>query len=210
MKIYLIITCCVNQKVGCNWSDRRRQEYYLGIANVLNLLPKDFIPIIVENSCEDSSYLDVFNCDKVYTKNNEFENKDGLILHKGVNELRDIKYVIEKYNIDDDDIVIKMTGRYLLFKDCFFRLIKENLDKDAFLRYYNVCSYVSGDDQMVQGLFALKAKYFKVFEYRDFSKGCEQDFVSSINEFIPKDKIISVDKLWLRVCIAKNFKFVDC
>ena len=208
-KIYLIITTCVNPKVGAKWSDRRKQEYYLGIANVLNLAPKNFIPIIVENSCEDGSYLDVFNCDIVYTKNNEFEISGDFIAHKGQNELRDIKHIIQKYNIEDHDMIIKMTGRYLLFKDDFFQLVQKYTDKEAFLRYYNVCTYETGDIHMVQGLFALKAKYFKIFEYRDYNKVCEEDFVSNINDFISKDKIVSVQKLWLRVCIGDNFKFVD-
>ena len=203
-KIYLIITTCVNPKVGIKWSDRRKQEYYLGIANVLNLAPKNFIPIIVENSCENSSYLDVFNCDIVYTKNNEFELSGDWIAHKGQNELRDIKYIIQKYNIEDDDIIIKMTGRYLLFKDDFFQLVQKSTDKEAFLRYYNVCTYETGNIHMVQGLFALKAKYFKIFEYRDFSKGCEEDFVSNINDFVSKDKIVSVQKI-----VPKPYKWIE-
>ena len=70
-------------------------------------------PIIVENCGYRQTYLDNFNCDILYTNNNVHE-----CIHKGYNELLDIKEVIAKYNISDDDIIIKLTGRYrLLNKD---------------------------------------------------------------------------------------------
>ena len=68
-------------------------------------------PIIVENNGLRETYLDELSCDVVYTTNNVSN-----FAHKGVNELLDIKEVINKYNIQDDDIVIKLTGRYKLLE----------------------------------------------------------------------------------------------
>lgn len=209
-KTYLIITCCINSKVGVQWADRRRQEYYLGIANVLNLArEKDIIPIIVENTQEGKSYLDIFNCDIIYTRDNIFEIQDDLIIHKGANEMRDIKQVIEKYNIQDDDMIIKFTGRYMLFKDDFFKTTLENLEKDCIQRTFNVCSKRQDEWDIVMGLFSIKAKYLKVFEYRNLNMGCEEDFKTYINNYISKENILEVDKLYLRVCLGDNHKFID-
>jgi hypothetical protein len=208
-KTYLIITCCINNVVGIQDSSRRKNEYFLAISNVLASIPKDIIPIIVENSCNGESYLDVFNCNIFYTKDNHFETDDKYLLHKGYNELRDIKKVIEHYNIQDDDMIVKLTGRYLLFKDDIFEFVNRCPEKDAFLRYFNVMTYTSDDIDMVQGLFALRCKYFKMFEYRNPELGCEEDFVSNINEFIPQDKIMRLNKLWLRIYLGDTGKMLD-
>jgi hypothetical protein len=208
-KTYLIITCCINNTVGITWSDKRRQQYYLAIANVLNLCPPEIKPIIVENSCVDKSYLDVFNCDVVYTKSSTPLREGELLLHKGHNELNDIKYVIQKYDIQDCDMIIKMTGRYLLFQPEFFTTVLANPCKDTFFKQYNVCTYEKDNISIVLGLFALRSKYFKLFEYRNHDKGAEEDFRLFINEFISSEQMVKVDKLWLRVYLGQNDKMLD-
>jgi hypothetical protein len=192
------------------WSDRRKQEYFLAIANVLSMLPKNIKPIIVENSKDNESYLDVFNCDVVYTNDNSTLIDGDTILHKGTRELIDIRKVIEKFNIVDDAMVIKMTGRYLLFKPDFFTKVLDNPDKDAIFRPYNVCTYETGDTDIVLGLFALRCKFFKLFKYNDYDAGAEEDFRNMINQLVEPEKILLVDKLWLRVCLGSNHKLVDC
>ncbi len=209
MTVYLFITASIHNRVGVKENEKRRNEYLLSIANCLALLPKGIIPIIIENSCDDESYLDVFNCDIFYTKNNVFEISGEYVLHKGINELRDIKNAIAHYNISDDDIIIKMTGRYLLFKDDFFQLVLKSPTKEAFVKYFNVLTHTSNKTDLVLGLFALKAKYFKFFEYRYPELGAEEDFVSNINEFIAEDKIVSVQRLWMRAFLNDSGKIVD-
>jgi hypothetical protein len=212
-KIFLIITCCVKNNDGATWADRRRQEYYLAISNVLNLVRthKNITPIIVENSMPYQSYLDVFNSKILYTNDNSRLIEGTTILHKGSREILDIRKVIEKYGIEEDDMIIKITGRYLLFKDDFFKTVLDNLDKEAIFRPYNVCTYDTGNIHMVLGLFALKCKYFKMFNYAKCEKvGAEEDFRTFINETISEDKILIVNKLWLRVTIGMNNKIVDC
>ena len=208
-KTYLIITCCIHNNVGITWSDKRKQQYYLAIANVLNLCPPEIKPIIVENSCVDKSYLDVFKCDVVYTKSSAPIREGDLLLHKGHNELNDIKFVMQKYDIQDSDIIIKFTGRYLLFQPDFFNLVLANPDKEAFFRQYNVCTYEKDDISIVLGMFALRAKYFKIFEYRNHKVGAEEDFRTLINQFVGTDQMVKVDKLWLRVYLGMNDRMLD-
>jgi hypothetical protein len=209
MSVYLIITCCINNTSGIKWGARRRAEYFLALANVLNFCPPQIKPIIVENSCENKSYLDVFNCDIVYTNDNSRLIEGNMLLHKGSREMIDIKKVIEKYNIQDDDIIVKLTGRYQIFKPDFFATVLENLEKDCIFRELNVCNSVVDDISIVMGLFSMRCKYLKQFEYRNHEVGCEQDFREFINQYIHADKILKVDTLWLRVCIGDNHKLVD-
>jgi hypothetical protein len=209
MKTYLIITCCINNTVGITWSDKRKQQYYLAIANVLNLCPPEITPIIVENSCVDKSYLDVFKCDIVYTNSSTPIREGNLILHKGHNELNDIKTIIKKYDIQNNDMIIKFTGRYLLFQPDFFTTVLANPDKDAFFREYNVCTYAKDNISIVLGMFALRALYFNNFKYCKHDKGVEEDFRTMINEYVSVDKIVKIDKLWLRVYLGMNDKMLD-
>lgn len=209
MTVYLIITCCINNTVGITWSDKRKQEYYLAIANVLNLCPPEIKPIIVENSCVDKSYLDVFKCDIVYTNSHTPLREKDLLLHKGHNELQDIKTVINKYNMSDTDMIIKITGRYLLFKDEFFKTVLANPKTDALFRQYNVCTYERDDISIVLGLFALRVKYFRMFQYKKHDKGAEEDFRTYMNEWIDPAKMIKVEQLWLRVFLGQNDKKLD-
>lgn len=209
-KTYLFITCCINNKVGILDSSMRKNQYFLAISNVLSTISKDVIPVIIENSCEGSSYLDVFNCKIIYTKDNEFQLNGNYLEHKGYAELRSIKKAIEILNIDDNDMIVKLTGRYLLFKDDIFKLIEKCPSKDAFLRYFNVMTYEENPHDMILGLFALKAKYFKIFEYLDVDVGAEEGFVTNINNYIPQDKIMKLNKLWLRCYVGDTSKMVDC
>jgi hypothetical protein len=210
MSVYLIITCCIHNTSGVQWGARRRAEYFLALANVLNFCPPQIKPIIVENSCENKSYLDVFNCDILYTQDNSPLIEDGYVLHKGSREMIDIKKVIEKYDIQDDDIIVKLTGRYQMFKPDFFVTVLENLEKDCIFRELNVCNSVVDDISIVMGLFSMRCKYLKEFEYKNHTIGCEEHFRRYINETIPEDKILKVETLWLRVCIGNDHKLVDC
>jgi hypothetical protein len=200
----------LNNRVGITYPAKRRNEYYIAIANLLYLLPPEIKPVIVENSCVDKSCLDIFKCPVVYTQNNKPIKDGDVLLHKGSNELLDIQYVIEKFDIQPDDIIIKQTGRYLLFQNNFFTTVLSNPDKDCFFKQYNVCTYEKDDISIVLGLFALRCKYFKNFEYRNHKVGCEQDFREFINEFVDPSKIVKIDKLFLRVILGENDKMIDC
>ena len=105
--IYLIITTSINNRHLKHNYENREETYKISISNTLKILPKNIIPIIVENNNLQNSYLDMFNTRVLYTNNNK-----NIYHHKGVNELEDIKCVINRYNIHDNDIIIKLTGRY--------------------------------------------------------------------------------------------------
>ena len=196
---YLIITTSIKNKMGIQYGDRRKQEYYLGIANVLNLLPPSIKPIIVENSQEGKSYLDVFNCDIVYTNNNFYDFN-----HKGYNELLDIKEVINKYNIKDDDIIIKLTGRYKLLNMDFINIVKNN-NKDAYIKFFNVCTKQFTYNDSVLGLYAIKCKYLKLFNYNELNnKSPEIEFAEYVRSIIDKNNLIEIENLNLEYCLYND------
>lgn len=158
--IYLIITASINNKYGVKNDVHRKNTYIEAITTTLSCIKDMNIKtIIVENNGFRSTYLDNLGCDVFYTNNNILQTR-----HKGVKELYDIKNVIEKYNIHDDDMIIKLTGRYMPLKDTFFKIVIDS-QSDALIKFYNVCTKKFLSNDCVLGLFALRCKYLKEFNY---------------------------------------------
>jgi len=199
--IYLIITTSINNKHGVINHEHRKKLYIKNIKNTLEMLPANIKPIIVENNGYRETYLDNLGCDIIYTDNNNIKTK-----HKGINELLDIKYIISKYNINDNDIIIKLTGRYRPLNNKFFDICINN-SYDAFLKFYNVCTKKFMKNDCVLGFFGIKCKYLKDFEY-DCIKSAEVEFASFIRNNIDDEKILSINNLNLECCFADNLRIL--
>jgi hypothetical protein len=200
--IYIIITTSINNKVGSQNNIHRQNRYIESITQLLQLTNNelDIKPIIVENNGFRETYLDGLNCDVCYTDNNKTD-----YYHKGENELLDIKEVIKQYNIDDDDIIIKVTGRYKLLNLNFINLVKNNKDHEAFVKFFNVCTKKYMFNDCVLGLFAIKCKYLKDFKY-NFLRSPECEFADYIRKNINNNKLIEVEQLYLECCFANDLR----
>ena len=126
--IYLIITAStVINRHTIETYERRKNNYLNSITNTLNNCDRTKItPIIVENNKTENQdkYLSNFNGVDVFYTDNNLKLKD--VVHKGWIELYDIKDVINHYDIKDDDIVIKITGRYYLNSSIFLDYVYDN------------------------------------------------------------------------------------
>jgi len=202
--IYIIITTSIVNKVGVKNEIHRESRYTECIQQILTFIENDasIKPIIVENNGPRQTFLDDFNCDICYTDNNKIDFK-----HKGENELLDIKEVINKYNIQDDDMVIKITGRYKLLNSNFINLITNNTDIDAFVKFFNVCTKEYLFDDCVLGLFAVRCKYLKKFTYR-FIRSPECEFADYIREQINNKNLLEIEKLDLECCFADDLRIL--
>lgn len=160
---YLIITTSIQNRFGINDTERRKQEYMSAITESLSHLPNEIQPIIVENSMTES-YLDHFmhNGELIpvyYTMNNHRNLKS-----KGMIELLDIKEVIQHYGIKDNDMVIKLTGRYTVKSPTFFRNVLDS-EHSAFVKFYNVYTkeYLPHDSTL--GLYAVRASLLRYWSH---------------------------------------------
>jgi hypothetical protein len=197
--IYIIITTSINNKVGVNNYIHRQNRYIESIHQLLEFIKDDseIKPIIVENNGLRQTYLDNLNCDVFYTNYNKFN-----FYHKGVNELLDIKEVINYYKINDDDMIIKLTGRYKLLNSNFINLVKNNIDNyDAFVKFFNVCTKQYLFDDCVLGLFSIRCKYLKYFNY-SLVKSPECEFADHVRKNINQDKLMEIEQLNLEYCFA--------
>jgi len=202
--IYIIITTSICNKAGVQNDIHRENRYLESIGNLLKLVENDDLikPIIVENNGLRETYLDSLNCEIIYTNNN-FNHYS----HKGENELLDIKFIINKFNIQDEDFIIKITGRYKLLNLNFINLVKNQNNFDVFAKFFNVCTKSFGFDDSVLGLFAIKCKYLKNFNYI-FEKSPETEFAEFIRKNIDNDKIKEIQHLDLECCFADDLRLL--
>lgn len=200
--IYIIITTSINNKVGVQNSVHRQNLYVECIDNLLQLINNDLNikPIIVENNGLRQTFLDDLKCDVCYTDNNFID-----YYHKGENELLDIKEVINRYNIKDDDIIIKITGRYKLLNLNFINLVKNNNECDAFVKFFNVCTQEFVFNDCILGLFAIKCKYLKEFKF-NFLKCPEYEFADYVRKNVNKNNLMEVNQLYLECCFADDLR----
>jgi hypothetical protein len=155
-------------------------------------------PILVENNGSRQTFLDDLNCDVVYTNHNELD------LDKYKIELMDIKEVIKQYNIQDEDMIIKITGRYKLLDSTFINTVTANKEYDAFIKNFNVCTRKFEDNDCVLGLFAMKCIFLKNFEYTKPSISPEKQFALYASEL----NTMRIHQLGLECCFADNLRIM--
>ena len=170
--IYLIITTSINNKYEIENNTKRKERYLYAISETLKHLPAEIIPIVVENNGKRETYLDIFNV--FYTNNNTYRFKS-----KGINEMLDIKDVIREYGIKNDDIIIKLTGRYRVLSPDFF---KEVIEKkyDAYVKFYNVSTLQFEKYDCILGCYAIKAEFILSFNHLINCKSAEIAFAKYV------------------------------
>jgi hypothetical protein len=203
--IYIIITASINNNY-CEYikfhnlpksCTERNNRYINSITQLLKLIDNDpnIKPIIVENGGKRETYLNNFNCDVLYTNNN------GQYIHKGFNEQLDIQEVIKEYNINDDDTIIKISGRYKLLNNDFINLVKNN-NKDAYVKFFCVAARQFGFNYMSSGLFAIKCKYIKNFMYTGLNnKSSDSELAEYIRSNVDKNNIMEIENLNLEYAL---------
>ena len=241
MTVYLIITTCINSKPQyqithassryiqnkiqhqinqSNDPERRSQMYDKSIRQILSVLPSDIKPIIVENNGKRPTFLDKYGIPVHYTENNRISE-----WHKGVNELADIHSVINAFDIQPDDMIIKITGRYYPIDGVFFRYITEVQDQyEAFVKFFNVCTLKFDPLDCVLGLFAIRCKHLKEFQYQAKAVSPEVQFAQFVrnidlgnetqqkedtqqNKETPqKSPICEIKQLYLECCFADDLR----
>jgi len=162
--IYLIITTSINNRHGLAEDTVRKERYRFAISETLTHVPADIQPILVENNGKRETYLDSFvhhgkRVPVVYTENNQFRHFKS----KGTNELLDLHEVIRTKGIQEDDMIIKLTGRYRILSPLFFQeVIAHQSQYDAFVKFYGVCSLKFDLKDCVLGCYAIRTKYLQL------------------------------------------------
>ena len=201
--IYLIITTCIHNRFGIQNTETRKQEYLSAITETLSYLPSTIIPIIVENNGQRSTYLDNFYHNNelvpvVYTANNNRQ-----LANKGMTELLDIKEVIHQYTIKDTDMIIKLSGRYIVKSSYFFKEVLSYPDVDAFVKFFNVCTQQYDPNDSVLGLYAVHCSLLRYWNHLTMNYSSpEVAFANHIRQYA--HVIHEVDRLDLECIFAED------
>ena len=210
MTVFIIITACLLNDPKNNRSyTTRKIEYTSGISALLERCKdKPYKLVIVENNSlidrlpfhlkKHRTFLEDFGIPVIYTRNNMYRIKNY-----GTKELLDIKHAVDQLNIQDDDFVVKMTGRYVLDKVCpFFDAIDklEETPYSAVLRFgaYTNFEKVRAKDDCTTGLIGLKCKYVKQLDLPDEDTFVEKIWAKKIAE-LPEDQVCIVEKLGISI-----------
>jgi hypothetical protein len=203
--IYFIITTSIF--IDCLI---RKSQYIYGI-NQLKKIIKDFNIenykiIIVENNGIRNTFLDTLDCEVYYTLNNNLQTNN-----KGYKELQDILDCIEKYNINDNDFIVKMTGRYILNDNSEFMNIIKNIHNTNYYcvikygPYFKPVNYKMND--CITGLIGMSCFYIKQIEKPNENECVEWKW-GEVTKLIDNNKIYLVNNLGINVCPNSNNYFM--
>jgi len=171
--IYIIITTSIHNRHGLkdvSEAEKRKARYLYAITESLRHVPAHIQPILVENNGKRSTYIDDFyhmgkKVPVVYTSNNDIVYKS-----KGINEFLDLKDVIRIMNIQPDDMIIKLTGRYRLLSSSFVdevlanETVADTADTvDALVMFFGSCSLQYERYDCILGCYAIRSKYILMF-----------------------------------------------
>jgi hypothetical protein len=202
--IYFLITTSLFNNCSI-----RKNQYTTGINKlkkiINNLDIRNYKIIIIENNGKTDTFLNTFDCEVYYTTNNFLPTTN-----KGYKELQDILDCIDKYNIKETDLIVKMTGRYILDDDSeFMNIIKNiyNTKYDCVIKYGSYLKPVDYKmDDCITGLIAMSCFYVKQIEKPNNTECVEWKW-GKVTRLIDDKKIYLVKKLGIQICPNSNNYF---
>jgi len=205
MTIRLIFTTCIEAR----YADpvERETAYYTTITNNLNTmrgLPVEYY--IVENGGKRRTVLDdISGVHLLYTDTNAIKytgsNPDAETGLKPMKEMMDIQKICNTFDFDDEDIIIKITGRYGLQNPPTFleNLIQNEGKYDVFMKFFNICTMSYDEMDCVLGLYAIRYKYLQEFNPRYMleQESAEHVFATFVRRTVAQERILEVTHLGL-------------
>ena len=202
--IYFIVTTSIFNNCSI-----RQNQYITGI-NKLKKITQDlnfenYKIIIVENNGKRPTILNTLGCEVYYTENNFIQTGN-----KGTKELKDILDCIDKYNINNTDFIVKITGRYILNDDSeFMNIIKNihNTNYDCVIKYGSYLEPVNYKiNDCITGLIGMTCEYVKLIETPNENECVEWKW-GKVTNLIDDNKIYLVNNLGIHICPGSNKYF---
>lgn len=195
--IYFIITTCL-----FNNDEIRNSQYVKGIQTLIDYIEtvqlSDYKIIIVENNGQKNMVLEQFSskCTIIYTNNNKIQT-----YNKGLKELMDIFDCITLNHIQDEDFIVKITGRYIIQDNSEFIEQLKNIHKyDCIIRFgsFNEKKGITQCADCVTGLIGMRCKYVKCIRQPNVTTPVEWNWARA-TYLIPKHRICLLEKLGISI-----------
>ncbi len=169
---------------------KQRQKDYT--QNLKILTKKYGLEVYIVESCHklESTFLNDYCTNVCYTKSNNPSRS------KSFNEVASMRIGLQQFNFDPNDMIIKITGRYVMKTNEFIQFVKTNPKSDIIARIWN-------DADAYTGYFAIRAKYLTelldLFLERDDATNCyciEWALGQYIESMKSKLKILPIPRLY--------------
>lgn len=205
--IYLILTASLQTQILSTASEDRLTRYQFALKESLSFVPEWIQPILVENTGTGTGPFDTLICHGksvpvIYTENGHLRMRN-----KGVNEWLDINEVIHQWDMKDNDIIIKLTGRYRLLSSQFFEDIKRTAGaKDAWFRFMNVCTGEDDPTDCVLGCYAARVSTLRYlsWSWMNLFDSPERAMAKHIRSAVSTERIAEMDRLDVECVFSEN------
>ncbi len=201
---YFILTASLVK----NAKEQKREEQYRQAFAALKAALQAYPAIqakifIVENNGQRSTFLDGLGADAVmYTNSNT-----GGEPNKGIKELKDIQTVIQKQNLQPEDFIVKLTGRYSVKRDSpFMKAVAERgPNTDAIVRYGSFMQEAAPPTKVadvITGLIGIRAKYIPQIQTEGVGGNPIEWQWGKVITQIPDERVVAVSRLGAEMPIA--------
>lgn len=134
-----------------NQFDSRKEEYLhsLFLLDTYGFLKKTYIV----DSCtkQEASFFESYSNQVIYAGTN-----DHKWINKGVNEALAILKALDHFSFHENDLIIKLTGRYFLDSDKFLKIVEDHPEIDLFVKF-------DPYGQVFTGCYAIRCRYLREF-----------------------------------------------
>lgn len=221
-KVFFIVTTCLLQQ---NF-EIRKKEYTDSINTLIQEVSKyknhlETYIYIVENNGTRHTFLNEFISPEIpikviYTNHNQIPTPN-----KGLKELLDYLFILKEcHEIKDNDIVVKLTGRYRIGEDStFLNTLYNHYDKyDAFIRtgafmYPSQMKDERDQYDCLTGMFGVRSHIMRndlekyIQNLRDY-EWVEWVIIMIIQNALPNERIKFFDYLglWIKTAYMKEYQ----
>jgi len=126
-----------------------REQQYIKAFTMLHALGNNNFYIIESIKKSGPTFLENYSNNVFYSTIN-----DASLKNQGVNEAMTLLEGCKHFNFSDDDMIVKLTGRYSLTSNYFFNVIEANPSADAIVK-------IDSDGHVHTLGFAMKYKHLK-------------------------------------------------
>lgn len=178
--------------------EERKGEYIQCLKILEKYGYKDRTYVVESGPYTPLSFFDDY-CDHVFYAN----TNDTSFINKGVNEGKASLAAFDYYDFDDEDMIIKITGRYLFNDDRFVRLVEDHPEVDAFGSPHPKLGIVTG-------CFAMRSKYYKqMLRALDFNEmelkaiDIEREMEKFLKKMVAENaNVVYLDKIGITANVA--------
>jgi len=192
MRFRFVITSSIN-------TPEREQKYLEQIRRSLAAVARyPFSIYLVENNGPRQTAFDAIEGINIFYTHT---NANRAFVKIGMKEFHDLVLLGDKYDFEDDDIIIKLTGLYTLEDPNSFLDMVVQYEKhyDAFIKWIDVIQEKYMYDDCCLGLYAIRFRYLKEFNYIEMAThdSMEHVFARYVRDAVVAERIASVEHLGL-------------